>query len=319
MNFDYVLTHAGCTDGTVSAFTSWLYHKKNCYSQPKVQYISYNFSSLEKLDLLEMNVLVLDLSLSLEDLDKLKVRCKTITILDHHPGTLLLLDSLSESKNTEITTNQLQKSTSDESKCETSLKKYQKDNVKIFYDENECGATLTWNFLFPTEELPIFYNYIRDYDLWKHEIEDTKAFIVRMPKRNEKLEKIIEDPDYFKRILDEGRVILEYQQKLISQYTNMGSIIESNGRKSYLINSISFSSEISDYIFSKEEKVHLVCCYYHNKEGNIKFSVRSREDNIINAKNFSEMFGGGGHNNASGFFIKESEIDKVKEKLLEIL
>ena len=37
--------------------------------------------------------------------------------------------------------------------------------VTIVYDEKESGASLTWKFLFPKQQMPLFIRYIKDNDI----------------------------------------------------------------------------------------------------------------------------------------------------------
>jgi len=69
---------------------------------------------------------------------------KEVTIIDHHKNMM-------ESLLTENFTNR----------------------VLLNYDQNESGATLTWKTLFPKDPIPPIYQYVRDRDIWKHELPAT--------------------------------------------------------------------------------------------------------------------------------------------------
>lgn len=47
---------------------------------------------------------------------------------------------------------------------------------EVNFDMSECGATLAWERFFPAQSVPIFLKYIRDRDLWRHELPKTHEY-----------------------------------------------------------------------------------------------------------------------------------------------
>ena len=69
-----------------------------------------------------------------------------------------------------------------------------------------------------------------------------------------------------------------------------------------VLNSASFSSELGNHLASESEHAPNVIAiiYSIQRDWDVRVSVRSISGGAINARQFAERFGGGGHDNAAG-------------------
>jgi hypothetical protein len=129
-----------------------------CYDDPAPDLIAMNIKK----------VLVVDFSFDYEVLEFWKSQDIQCFVIDHHKAFIQNLVNAAKQKNQGLN-DQLR---SDQAKVKTySLTK----NVlnSVFYDIQECGATLTHKILFPGQELPAFLEYVRDRDLFIKALPDS--------------------------------------------------------------------------------------------------------------------------------------------------
>jgi oligoribonuclease NrnB/cAMP/cGMP phosphodiesterase (DHH superfamily) len=63
------------------------------------------------------------------------------------------------------------------------------------FDMNECGATLTYKTLNETPTVPVFLEYVRDRDLWKHELPATHEIHEAISSIKAKIKSAVQDED----------------------------------------------------------------------------------------------------------------------------
>lgn len=138
-----VAPNFACPDGLASAYVVW---RKFRDINPDLKFVGLTYEEPLYLDLFCKNVLVVDFSFPLAILDDLRKDATKLVVIDHHKSFKDLLTKTS----------------------------YTFDN--LIFDQNECGATLTWKTLFPGEPVPEWLKYIRDNDLFNLELPDSESF-----------------------------------------------------------------------------------------------------------------------------------------------
>ena len=287
-NFDYIVYHTRgktpCPDGIASA---WVCNKYN----PNAKLIGMTYG--DDLPTLPSNcgVICVDFSFTSMQLIELYKRNIKVIIIDHHISAF-----------EELTKGQLSK-----------IEQYIDDKKEYFYryDINECGASLTWQTLFPDEVMPPFLKYIKDRDLWRHELPKTEEMheAVGILGRNfgnfdylatlseEQLIKTIAPiGDYniavknekIAKICDPKWIITE----TIDSYEVIGVIVKPFQSR--------WTSDIAMYLYKKYPEYPFV--FIKTIEGqNAKYSLRSSRVSGIDVTAIAEKYGGGGHKNAAGF------------------
>lgn len=299
-----VLYHANCIDGLASASTVKRFYELHSLDQPK--FISCNYNDKISFTCCDENVLIVDFSFDYETMKRIIEETKgNVLIIDHH-------------------------ATSAESLKEIA------DEYKQF-DNSFCGAVLTWRYFFPKSEIPELLEYIQDYDLWKTESKrkwkEMNFLISYLLSEEEKkidlmeslLDETITHPEKIVKMVKRGIVYKDYVDSIVGKQINsvmllaMDDPVEKQNKilrlQSILVavvNATNFINELSDRILQTTPQVDAVITYRSTIDGTgrNKFicSVRST---TYPAHLFAKQFGGGGHQQASGFSVYDSLPFKV--------
>lgn len=283
---NFCLYHKSCADGFGSAFAVWKRYGDEFqyigvnYQEPLPQEISdliaENYSSkidfeLEPVKCID-KLFIVDFSYNKDTLEQLEKITDHIFVIDHHVS------------------------------AQENLKEWTPLNgVKIF-DMNHSGAILTWKYLFPDKNVPLFLQYIEDRDLWKWQLPNSREFSAGL--NNEEMNFKIWDyflnmgQDTIEVMIRHGKTILQYQNKLVKSLAEKVEIIvNDDGHKVGVINSCLFQSELGDFICNNFD-VHYTDCYFM-KGHEIIHSLRSRGDFDVSV--IAKIHGGGGHFSSAGY------------------
>lgn len=277
-NKTLVIYHKNCWDGMGSAYSAWCkfgnqadYLPMN-YSQPIPDFINYD------------EVYILDYSFKLPDMRYILSTYPDIKFinLDHHEASLILKELLSF------------------------------NNFTYIYDKKESGATLTWMYFHPEfnkmigeRNIPLLLEYIRDRDLWKFEMPNSRAISAYMRRFKHTFSdisllvaNIVKDSPIFGRIVQKGNDLLEYNSTLIDEALDKVHFIELGDYKVPAVNSSSFFSEICEALHMKYNSPFAVC-YFNRSDGKRQWSLRSKPEFnlLIDLKCDLKI---GGHPNSCG-------------------
>lgn len=229
----------------------------------------------------DADVYILDFSYPKETLEKIKSKAKSIVVLDHHESAQRNLDGLEYA----------------------------------IFDMEKSGATLTWQFFFPDKPVPEFIKHIEDRDLWggKHNNEpsiETNKIIAALGSYEKEFDlwESFLDKENLQDLKEEGKHILRYKQETVKKVTKAIIADSSNDRINIAghmvrcINCTHLASEICGELCKGEKFAATYSC----SKGKKRFSLRSEKDVGENVAIIAEKFGGGGHENASGFSIPEN-------------
>ena len=290
MNKTYVLYHANCLDGMMCAAIAYKYFqelantlnlKDPTYTDEqyldRVQYIPVKYQ--EDPPVMEPNsiVYILDFSYPRKTLFDLMEEHKEVLILDHHE----------------------------------SAKKQLSGFANAFFNLNESGATMTWNYFFPDKEIPYTVQMIKDRDLWQWQLPDTHSF-------TEAVYNLLDmDVKQWQRLLTSDNELSSTVQDLINQGDSLLTVsrkqIDKQLNKLYwaklpqhdelipMINSPHLISETCEAMYNKFPEAPYVVMW--NCEGDVvKLSLRSSKTGA-NVSLVAGVYGGGGHPHASGATI----------------
>lgn len=202
MNFDYCIYHRKCVDGLASAWTV-----KNYFKDIKLVECGAGENVEENINLesfYQKNIIFLDVCPPTKnELLTLSKLAKNILIIDHHITTLESIQSI---------------------RIEDELK-----NVTLVFDESKSGCQLTWEYFCPNEEMPWFFYYIADRDLWKITMPYSKEinnalyenYHTKTLENLDKLYKILpnELENFKEDLIKKGKIITENRNALIMQST----------------------------------------------------------------------------------------------------
>lgn len=136
----YIIYHDRCPDGLTSAALFKRHAIKYNYEDyHNYEFIPGNYNmSLGDLNIKDNSIIYfLDFSFKKDMFETLLDKAHTIFLLDHHKTAYDELNHL-----------------------------FNHNKLKVYFDLNECGSSLTYKYLYPKEPLHILIEHIKDQDLW---------------------------------------------------------------------------------------------------------------------------------------------------------
>jgi len=261
-----VLYHANCPDGFGGAYAAW---KK---FGDKAEYVPVRYN-IPPPPVKGKEIYMVDFCYNEKEfLEKLKKNNKSLTVIDHHKSA--------------------------------------KENFHIsnggILDMNHSGAVLSWTYFNPKKPVPKFLKHIEDMDLWRFKIKGTKevaASIDLIPKGFKEWDRFVknfEEPALRKKFLEQGRLILKYNQILMRQIIDKAAVlVKFEGHEIYALNTVVFDSELGHMLY--EMKPPMAILWYQGRDG-IKVGLRSNGN--VDVSKIANKFGGGGHRGAAGLRLK---------------
>lgn len=264
-----VLYHANCPDGFGAAWAAW---KK---FGGKAEYIGIRpdqgKNQLSGLLLKDRDIYFLDVSASGEVLRGLVKQNKSVTVIDHHLSNRDVVQHAS----------------------------------RFLFDLHHSGAVLAWQYFFPHKTVPWLLRYLQEMDLWKFRLPNTMEIITWLGlfpfefKAWDTLVKSVEKTVFRKRVIAEGKLLLKYEDRLITRILKYAQEVQFRGYRARAVNSPQFQSQIGHLLIDKKHPVGIV---WSVASDGIKFSLRS--NGKVDVSRLAKQFpGGGGHKRAAGFSL----------------
>ena len=176
-------------------------------------------------------------------------------------------------------------------------------------DTNLAGCELTWNYLWPNQEMPKFVHYLGRYDVWDHYNEDILYFQYGMRTRQTWPDKGIWSNLYingdktFNEIKNTGKIIYQYESELNARICKAQSYtINFEGYNALVLNRGYCNSSVFDSIFNPD--IHDFVIAYSRYPDCWRVSLYqndNKKDFDLDLSVFAKKRGGGGHAGAAGF------------------
>lgn len=195
------------------------------------------------------------------------------------------------------------------------------DETYIRMGSNLSGSTLVWHYF--NEKLgedlpvPILLQYIADQDIWEWKLECSReinaalnVFEGHAEQMREELARSMENEEEWRRLrLTEGHAIVEMVDSQVAKTAWQAVDIPAGRVTLRVLNSASFSSELGNHLSSESSLAPNVIAiiYSIQRDWDVRCSVRSISGGAVNAREFAERFGGGGHDNAAGCRFRSFE------------
>ena len=294
--------HANCFDGAASAAAALMY-QDGCHV-PMVHGTDGNIRAMKEISKFltqcsERNqrphVYLLDFSLSPEACDDVDRHCTQLggqfRILDHHKSAMERLGNRSYA----------------------------------YFDMDMSGATVTWTQLHPDKEIPLFFRYVEDRDLWRFKLpfsREINAWIGMHgydPYRYMELVSFLSTVEGFSRAVEIGQSVLKTSDttaELICQQSKKKKwqLPDDSFVDVVVVNSTSHWSEVGDRL--RDENV-IGVSWYLDANDCFVFSLRSVGDTDV--QHIARMFKGGGHKHAAGFSLHPDETDNSVRRTFKCL
>jgi len=163
--------HGNCADGFAGAWVVWKYFKGEVELYPGVY-------QSEPPDVTNRDIILVDFSYKRNVIEGMKLKAKSITIIDHHASAIQDLADVS--------------------------------GIEKYFDITFSGSMLAWNYYFPKESAPVLLKHIQDRDLWKFELPGTRqiqATLFSYPYDMILWDKMMNDKSYISKLYMEGIAI----------------------------------------------------------------------------------------------------------------
>lgn len=259
-----ILYHNNCPDGFGAAWAAWRKFKN------KASYIGVQHREPFPKGLKNKKAYLLDFCYPLAEMKKLKKIVASLVVIDHH---------ISVGSAIEIADDYL-------------------------YSVNHSGCALSWEYFHPNKPIPKLLLHIEDTDLWKFNESFTKELMAvlellgfQFPLWN-KIAADIENSKKKKEYVDKGKLLLEYQERIIKRLVNRADKVRFDGYAVLAINSPVFPSEIGHLLTKKTPPFGIV---WHQDKNKNTFHLRSNDS--IDVAKIAKKYGGGGHKSAAGFCL----------------
>lgn len=261
-----VFYHSNCPDGFSSA---WIFRKK---FGNKAQYFDFNYHRSINTDIKDSEIYFVDVSPSKERIEKLKANNNKIILVDHHISSKEKLSFFDET----------------------------------FFDIEHSAAVLSWKYLFPKKKIPLLFKYVEDIDLWKFNLPHSHELNCIVDNYDFTFENWTKLVNWFnnkkklKELLKVGKIIFNYQNKLVKDIANKAELVEFEKEKVLAVNTPILISEVGNYLLTKHNIPFSII--WHKATKKILVSLRSNGKRDVSK--IAEKYGGGGHKNASGFVLE---------------
>jgi uncharacterized protein len=256
----YVLFHDSCSDGFTAAYVAWKKFGDKATYIP----IQYGKPLPEIPD--QSEVYILDFSYSKQILEDLWKRSLKLVVLDHHKTAEQELSGL----------------------------------PYAWFDQKECGATLSWKHFFPEQPMPELLLHIRARDLWlwdQPKSREINAALSIQDRTFEHWDELFSYPicDFVKA----GEIILIVQDRQVKGLVEKAYIHQISQYNVPVVNSSLYQSEIGEALCKKYPDNPFSGVYFWKDEKTRIWSLRSIGE--FDVSEIAKSLGGGGHRNAAGF------------------
>jgi uncharacterized protein len=185
----------------------------------------------------------------------------------------------------------------------------------IRFDNDKCGAILTWEYFFDPIPVPPILLYVDDRDRWKHKLPHTKeihAAVSAIGRNFDVVHMLLPlSQQQLINIFDKlGKRELEARAKKIEELASSYKhdylpttsfhvpIVELQASEAWAC------SEVCELLYNKFPTASFAACWYKDGDEQKWFLSSNANGNNFDVEPIARYFGGGGHRNAAGMTIK---------------
>lgn len=288
--------HANCADGFTSAWAMY----RRC---PDTKFYAATYGEVPP-DVSGYHVFMLDFMYPIEDLKIIAEQAASVLILDHHKSAIEAFTDAEGGNEWSIMQFKSGHHTLDTwaDNCAATWEKC----VSFLKDIDMSGAGLAWQFFHPDESMPALVEFVQDRDLWKFELEDTRAFSAALFS----LEYTFDNwdraasfgEDQLRVFIENGEAIERKHRKDVNELLSVcARVMEIGG---YYVPAASLPyTMVSDAAGSmaKENPLTFAACYWDTATGRV-FGLRSVKGGL-DVSGIAKKYGGGGHKHSAGFTV----------------
>lgn len=316
------ITHGpGCMDGAGSSWVIHNYYKNQCTDTVDYNVVHFRVDPGKAFETISAKfnnvepgffakVISCDVGYSGKDMKMLIDMFPDIVIIDHH---------LSSLRDIAVFYNQHNDKKIDTTNVATIAASEPFLPPNYMYNNDESGATLAWQYFYGTTPAPMTLQYIKDRDIWKFELPDSKEMTTGIfemlssnPETWDTWDAFISDETkHLAQALDIGRVICCLNTRRImelsTKFSRFNYTIDNKTLKGAHLNTAEHISDLGNYVVNMkdDEGKYLydfaVLWRYNERDDIYNCSLRSRND--VDVSVICKKYGGGGHSSAAGMSI----------------
>lgn len=252
-------------------------------------------------DVTGRDVIIVDFSYKYDALVSMSYKAKSILILDHHKTAAEDLKTIpwAGRNYSEFITD-----------CKAHCYGTNMPHIGAFFDMQRSGAGITWDFFFPNHPRPRLINHVEDRDLWRFQLPYTRevqAAVFSYPYDFATWDGLMARPPHG--LAEEG-VAIERKH-----FKDMHELIAVTAREMLIGGHLVPVANLPYTMSSDAGSLMAVdkpfaACYWDTPTGRT-FSLRSVEGGE-DVSLIAQMYGGGGHKNASGFSVDRATAMKME-------
>lgn len=272
----YVLYHRGCHDGFGAAWAAWKVFGD------QARYIPVQYGGRMPATLMGADVYILDMSYPRDELVALKRRCRELLVLDHHQSAEAELAGLEFAK----------------------------------FDRGRSGCEMAWRHFHPDQPVPLVLEHIEDRDLWKFDLEDTRAVSAALQLEGWDFKAWDHFINAYERgerqsILACGRAVMRFITLQAESLAAKAGTREVGGYQVPTCNVAcgALISETGHALLERYPLEKFSATYFEKPGGEQVWSLRGRGDFDVSI--VAQRFGGGGHRSAAGFRLPPQAAGEV--------
>lgn len=286
-----VMYHGDCPsgDGFASALAAWL------RLGGSASYVPVNYFDTGELpDVTDKDVFILDFSFEESVLGRLAAQARSLTLLDHHQKAKDLLQGK-------------------QFVCACHRP------ARLLLDTSQAGCVLSWRHFHPESPLPKLFRHVQDRDLWKWELDDSRAYLARLdlePRTFEHWAALLQkSPAQEQQWVQEGRWLLKQREVDCERMAANAYEVTVAGARGLAVNAPhEWANDVGSLLSQRHGTFALV--WFATRDGRIKCSLRS-EHNQVDVDQLARPFGGGGHPGAAGFYLPRERGAAVLQGCIE--
>lgn len=254
-----IVYHMHCYDGFGAAYAAYKKFGDSASYAPFLERSAYPQGIEGK------EVYIVDFSFDENVTKELVRKNKKVIILDHHLSSKELVQSMSGS----------------------------------VYSDVDSGAKLAWKYFHPGQPVPKLIGYISDGDTWARSLpdwEEVEGYIHTHELNFQEFEQLRGELETgMDAVLEKGRLLNKYFNKLVSEHEYKAMIVSFEGYEVYAVNASSFlRSELGHRLAKKKGPLSII---YRFEGDTLRVSLRG--DGSVDCSKLAEKYGGGGHHDAS--------------------
>lgn len=275
-----VIYHGNCADGFSAAWCFWRKYGTNA------DYLAGVYQQ-DPPDVTGRDVFLVDFSYKRAVVEQMLKAANSVCLIDHHKTAIEDLQPLF-----------MQDSWTGEPK-----------QLAHFTDLNRSGATLAWDYLFPTEPRPLLLGHVEDRDLWRFKLAGTReiqAFVFSHEYTFEQWDRLMSAGQVeLMQMTVAGAAIERKHHKDVAELVGVCKRRMVIGGHDVPVASLPYTL-VSDAAHLMAQGQPFAACYWDTPEARV-FGLRATDEGI-DVSEVANLYGGGGHAKAAGFKVPRTHL-----------